>query len=52
MSAIDVLAKLAPKCLQAVYVAYTLCLQGEWQYLCRCMTDIAPLMEPLERAVR
>ncbi len=46
------LTKLAPKRLQAIYIAYTLCLQGEWQYLCRCMPDIFSLMETLKQAVR
>ena len=51
VSSIDVLSKLAIKYPQAIYVSYKLCLQAEWQYLCRCMSDIAKLFDPLEKAV-
>ena len=52
VSAIEVLAKLAVKYPQAVYAGYTFCLQGEWQFLCRCTPGIAHLMQPMEHAIR
>ena len=51
-SAVSVLAKLAVKHPQAVYAGYTICLQNEWQYLCRTTPDIAHLMELLEQVLR
>ena len=33
-------------------MGYTSCLQGEWQYLCQCMPDIAHLLEPLEHVLQ
>ncbi len=52
VGAIKTLTKLAPKYPQAVYCGYTLCLQNEWQFLCRTTPDIAALLEPVERALR
>lgn len=52
VAAVETFAKLAPKYPQAVYTCYTICLQGEWQYLCRTTPGIAHLLEPLERALR
>ena len=51
MDAIGTLAKLAPKYPQAVYSGYAICLQNEWQYLCRTTPGIAALLEPVERAL-
>ena len=49
---VRVLAAMAPKYPQAVYTGYSLCLQAEWQYLCRVTPDIAHLLKPLEAAIR
>ena len=51
-SAASTLAKLAVKYPQSVYTGYTMCLQSEWQYLCRCTPNIAYLFEPFERVLR
>ena len=49
---VKVLAAMAKKYPQAVYTGYSLCLQAEWQYLCRVTPDIAHLLEPLEAVIR
>ena len=52
VSVVGVFAKLTVQYPQDICMGYTLCLQYKWQYLCRCMPDIAHLLEPLERALR
>ena len=43
---------MTPKYPQAVFTGYFLCLQAEWQYLCRVTPNIAHLVEPFEAAIR
>jgi len=52
VSVVGDFAKLAVKYPQDIYMGYTSCLQGEWQYLCKCMPNIAHLLEPLERVLQ
>ena len=36
---------------QTAYTRFTFCLQNEWQYLQRVVTDVGPFFEPLECAI-
>lgn len=51
-SAVRMLAKAARKHPQAARAAFTFCLQGEWQYASRVVSDVAPHLAPIERAIR
>ena len=49
---VDALARVAKRFPHAAYAGLTACLQAEWQYLCRVVPDVGPLLEPIEIALR
>ena len=51
-AAVELLSKLATRWPQSVYAGFTFCLQNEWQYVQRVLTDVGTAFEPLERMIR
>ena len=51
-AAVETLFKLTARWPQTVYAGYTFCLQNEWQYIQRLITDVRTAFEPLERMMR
>ena len=51
VGAVKVLAKVAARYPQSAYVGFTMSLQAEWQYLCRCVPVIGPHLQPIEEAI-
>ena len=49
---IETLAKIAEDEPQSVYASYTKAISHRWTYIQRTVPDIAPLFEPLEKAIR
>jgi hypothetical protein len=52
VAAVETLALLVGNYPQAAYAGFTFCLQNEWQYVQREMSDTAPHFSPLEVAIR
>ena len=49
---VDALARIANLHPQAVYAAFTFCLQGKWQYIQRVVPGTAAYFRPLEEAIQ
>ncbi len=45
------LAKVVARYPQSAYAGFTMSLQAEWQYLCRCVPGIGPHLQPIEEAI-
>ena len=46
------LARIAETHPQSAHAGFTFCLQHKWMYMCRVVSDIAQLLEPLERVIQ
>ena len=49
---VKAIARVARKYPQSAYCGFVHSLQAEWQYLCRCVPNIAHHLEPIEMAIR
>ena len=47
---VKALAKVAVWYPQAAYAGFTMSLQAEWQYLCRCVPGVGSHLQPIEDA--
>ena len=52
IAAVKTLSLIAARWPQSVYAEFTFCLQNEWQYVQRVLTDVGRAFDPLERAIR
>ena len=50
--AVKLLARVATKYPQTAYAGFCFCLQNEWQYLQRVVSDTGPFFAPVEEAIR
>jgi hypothetical protein len=46
------LSKVAAKYPQSAYAGFTMSLQAEWQYLCRCVPGVGAHLAPVEDAIQ
>ncbi len=52
VGAVKVLSTVAVRYSQTAYAGFTFCLQNEWQYVQRVVSDTAPFFAPLELEIR
>jgi hypothetical protein len=51
-AAVVTLSTVAEQYPQTAYTGFTFCMQNEWQYVQRVVTDTAPFFSPLEEVIR